>query len=114
MSDEEIICAWMEPRPGEPSYRSDRSPGGWWQKVINYKPDIPYAFKPRELDLDALYEVQSRLTDEQWEEYDDEILPTLPRDLFELEIRKAYIHASPKQKITALASVLRPEVEKAP
>ncbi len=106
MSDEEVICTFMEPRPERGQTFPIEGPLPhplWWSHM-----DREGNWHPASLgSLDALHKVQAGLTDEQWRRYDDEMLLTLPRDSFEWEIRKAYIHADVPAKIKTLAAVLR-------
>jgi hypothetical protein len=91
LSDTEIVIAWMEPG------------------LL----DI-WMYRGR-LTLDALWEVEERLTNNQWLEYRRQILgyPELAmiRDRLEVE-EKRLLHATPFVKIRALAAVLRPLMEK--
>lgn len=62
------------------------------------------------LTLDRCHEVEARLSDEQWGAYGivlAEILQSTER-----KFARGLIHATAKQKIAALAAVLRSEVEK--
>jgi hypothetical protein len=101
MTDQELICAWMEPRP-IPSKNGWRS-SPWWKRKLRGARDYAH---PRELDLDALWEVEERLTNEQWEKYLHEFART--QGYWPL---RTLLHATPEQKIRALAQVLRPIVE---
>jgi hypothetical protein len=109
MTDQEVICAWMEPKPrltksgqfhaNEKRWANDLH---WW----DYRPTTsPYLF-PCPLTLDALWEVEERLTDGQWRKYYDALCiscePKLKFGMYDV------IHATPEQKIKALAAVLRP------
>jgi hypothetical protein len=90
VTDEEMICNFMEPKPeGRPS--SYGSGEVWWRWGWRY-----IGWLPRPLTLDALWEVEARLTDEQCSRYTRELvmLPWL-------------WHATAAQKIKALAAVLR-------
>lgn len=108
MTPEEIICTFMERRPDFiPEGQSGHVPEHrwahrWWKWYVKTFDGV-LRHEPRDLDLDALRDVQEHLTDEQWEEYEDEIWHTGIKRL---------LHATPKQKIKALASVLvAPDME---
>jgi hypothetical protein len=113
LSDEEIICTFMEPRP--PDGRGERVETEgvrWWE--YNYqslpKPsgvgkEFHWQWHPRSLTLDALHEVEERLTDEvqrlaYWLEL---VKGDLPRSGGYWRIA----HANAKRKIMALAEALR-------
>ena len=60
MTDEELICSLMEPKPAhwaEPGTATE-----WWVRT-------ELGWMPYPLTLDALREVEERLTDEQWQRY---------------------------------------------
>lgn len=107
MTDEEVICGFMEPRPVCPPRRrwfeSKSSLAGWWELIRDSN-----RCQPRPLTLDALYEVESQLTDEQQWDYCEAVRK-------QADTRQAgtwhYLHATAEQKIKALAAVLRPLVE---
>lgn len=118
MTDQEVICAWMEPKPPLPNYWSGGypSPKGWWYNVpiSGGRMDwIPWRNgRPMACDLNALWEVEERLTDMRWLLYYTELAEaTKSLGLPHEEWRCA--HATPEQKIKALAAVLRPLVETA-
>lgn len=95
-TDEEIICTWMEPKP-EPPLRlptEAETNSRWWKRVYN---DILRGWEPHTLTLDALWEVEERLLMEH-------------RAITLREYRIGW-HATPAQKVKALAAVLRPLVE---
>jgi hypothetical protein len=113
LSDAAVICTFMEPKP------KDR-PGAfganeyWWRWGWRYVgPSIPqqetpveYCWLPRNLTLDALWEVEERLKAHPaylWIHY--------ASGQFPLD-RWTCLHATPKQKIEALAKVLRLLVER--
>ena len=67
---------------------------------------------PCDLDLDHLHLVEERLTGEQWERYDNELIGdtmAFPCGFFDHPDAKALIYLSAAQKIKALAAVLREE-----
>ena len=61
MTDEELICEWMEPRPTKSIYEIVRAnepyPGKWW---IDRHPSSS-EWRPCNLTLDYLHEVEARL-----------------------------------------------------
>lgn len=103
MTDEEVICEFMEPKPvGEAplscTYRGDLlSDGGFWQAD-----EYTTVWHRSELTLDRLHEVEARLTDEQARQY-HQLLNESP----DWEIHNYLWHAKAEQKIAALAAVLR-------
>lgn len=109
LTNEEIICTWM--------MNGKRFGYPWW--VVTNDGHL----LPGPLTLDALREVQERLSQEQWIGYCAsfsvqniplESTPNNLQSVGELVMwDKAHLHASAKQKIDALAAVLRPEVERA-
>lgn len=113
LTDAEIICMWMEPKPqGEAplslTFRGDLdSPGRFWVAF-----EYSTTWQPRPLTLDALWEVEERLTDVElgWYGYFSKLYEvTHAESRLNSDIR--ICHATPEQKIKALASVLRPIVE---
>lgn len=92
MTDEEIICTFMEP------LRDKWALPKWWHWAGGKR-------KLRDLGLDALREVQARLTDEQWATYESQFNSA--------STWRQLLHASTEQKIKALAAVLRPSMEAA-
>lgn len=110
MSDEEVICAWMEPRPETPAVRdwlTRYSDQLWW--VLTDKPDgSPAGWLPGKLTLDRLRLVEERLTEEQWARYGE--LHFLRAEALcggRDDFRKGMLHASAAEKIRALAAVIR-------
>lgn len=99
MTDEEVIASFMEPKPTWSS--SDRNGEWWWC--------WDHRWHSCKLDLDALHEVEARLTNEQWDAY-----ANLMMDPAGIHHTRFLLHASAEQKIEALAAVLRPEVEATP
>jgi hypothetical protein len=106
MSDEETICSWMEPKPYD--FTNDVN---WWACRVTCG---IYIFTPRQLDLDALHEVEGKLNWRQWRDYEMSLGEVIERSI-DPTMRPAganvkdFIHATVQQKITALAAVLRPE-----
>jgi hypothetical protein len=116
VTDQEVICEWMEPKPTErPGVHGANEL--WWRWGWRYVgPSLPqqqtpveYCWLPRKLTLDALWEVEERLTKMGgwWDTYvwklTDSILDDQPPSV---------IHASAGRKTAAIAAVLRPLVEK--
>lgn len=114
MTDEEIICNWMEPKPVSNKICEDAwasvmaatlggslypaTPKGWWVWVCVYQHDDKPELMPRPIGLDRLWEAEERLTPAQCSHYTRELgmLPWL-------------WHATAEQKIKALAVVIRGE-----
>jgi len=113
LSDAEVICTWMEPKPKFPDVFGDVriSAGGWWKwRSPRAGARWPGKTGPNESkvdSLDALHEVEARLTDEQWQKY-----AGLMMDPAGIKHTHFLLHATAEQKISALAAVLRPEMEK--
>ena len=91
MTDEEVICAFMEP---EADLRID-SDFEWWGQI--WSNGVRSVF-PRTLTLDALWEVEERLTTLQAVNYAGLLLDGQEGWTW---------HATAAQKIKALATVLR-------
>ena len=107
MTDEEVICTAMEARPLHIPSRLGEFVTPWW--IYHDKEQRPPGlgsldcWTPVDLTLDRLWLVEERLTDEQWDTYAyDPAFNGSPR---------GWLHATPEQKIKALAAVLRPTVE---
>ena len=104
-TDEEVICEWMEP-----DYRKtyanagDPSKGGWWKRgqICWFRVDLT---------LDRLHEVEARLSDEQWQQYREELCFAWQAMEPHYDLAKMYIHATAATKIAALAAVIRAEAE---
>jgi hypothetical protein len=106
MSDREVIATWMEPKP-QLTTRQRVSFGGWWLSLPDHR-GIRRWHQPRDWGrewLQALHEVEERMTQHQRGLYVDTLSGDRCRDLWLI------LHASAEQKIAALASVLRAEVE---
>lgn len=104
MTDQEVICAWMEPQPllSEGAMQEARQPYPYWWTVHD---EIAGEWQPRILALDALREVEARLTYAQWSDYSHGLGFA---SFGEPVVRaKLLIHASAEQKIEALAAILR-------
>jgi len=94
LTDAEVICRWMDAAPWSV----------FWGGVCKWASSS--------LTLDALWEVQQRLDDEQWWVYCNQFAPSLYAEgmTWRHEYRRC-LNATPEQKIKALATVLRPLVE---
>ncbi len=114
LSDAEVICTWMEPKPslnGGPVSDCHKSPREWWAAAPREgrERSVLYSRKwaPCRLTLDALHEVEARLTEEQWRRYQHVLaLPDGEEALTNCQL----IHASAVWKIRALAATLRSRV----
>lgn len=116
MTDEEILCEFMEPR---------KVYGKWWNCGTTYqetgdpvffkdshKPlrqtvlmtNLPVAIRP---DLNALHEIEARLTQPQWYHYRDALCRIWQRLDKVPDLQQFCIHADAPIKVKALASVLR-------
>lgn len=102
LSDAEVVCTFMElkPMPIAGFKRVYAAGAKWWA----YRED---EWEPAALTLDALHEVEARLTESQWKAYGENVVRETtagywPRNL---------LHASAEEKIRALATVLRATVE---
>ncbi len=118
MTDAEVICTWMEPTPEPHLAGSGRSKGGWWARGANagrdaFGPWIPAfeAWNSRHR-LGALWEVEERLDYGQCGVYERQVLCASGWATNAIESGWALLHATPEQKIKAIAAVLRPIVEK--
>jgi hypothetical protein len=128
MTDQEVLCWSMEPKPESVKglalrYSGNQdgtdaehytSPNGWW--IADAEDGI---LKPREITLNECREIQAPLTDQQWRHYCVLMFHTCCREarttnLIEDELtknRRPLLHADATTRITALAAVLRPIVE---
>ena len=106
MTDEAVICTWMEPEAAK-AVVIDKAATWKWHRLDWSNNTI----HTRPLTLDALWEVEERLTDDQWWEY--EVTLSAPYGPTVLAQVKAHVHSTAAQKIVALAAVLRPIVEAA-
>ena len=103
MSDAEVLCAFMEPRPpvierGLPGFVADNQwTHRWWNWYTRGGQHIP-----RELDLGALHEIESKLTDEHWDEYVDALNRTatgIPYGVNRNNYPRRIIHATASEKV---------------
>jgi hypothetical protein len=103
-ADAFLICDWMEPYPtNAPEYwANNHEPaiGGWWV-AIKLNAGIN-AWIARPLTLAALWDVEARLTEEQWTRY-----ATLMMDPAGVKHTRFLLHATAEQKVKALATVIR-------
>lgn len=111
MTDEEILCTWMERRPAytiSATLTDGTDLPKWWEIGSEWE------WVPIKLTLIELWEIQDRLSDEQWEVYYHNLGKYSNGGLVwntpDRQFRWA-LHATPTQKIAALAAVLRSEVE---
>lgn len=106
LSDQEVICGFMEPSPTDNDDLT--SDAGWWTRRTMLSPEtlkrVALPWEPRTLTLNECHAVEERLTDEQWDAYEE---------LFDSVIlwgrERSLLHAAAAEKIRALASVLRKE-----
>jgi hypothetical protein len=112
VTDQEVICAWMEPEPIAAA-ASTVSAGGWWKRYAGVQRSGPAwvltpfsgPWLPRALTLDTLWEVEERLDAYQKGQYTTALLAIIA-----VPFRCGWTwHATPEQKIKALAAVLRPK-----
>ena len=106
LNDAEIICGWMEPRPKDGSGPVVTTPDSrWW--VYNYTSDganFDWNFVLSTLTLDALHEVEARLTDQQG--WFTRLLVPLP-PITSMQYFRLVANATAEQKVKALAAVVR-------
>ena len=111
LSDEEVICEFMEKRSTiECRVGGGKSWGGWWWRETEWSDHLKWtAWRPIYLDLETLHEVQNRLDNGQWPAYIAHLSDT--SDIFTFSAVVALVRISASRKIKALAQVLRPLVE---
>lgn len=118
MTDEEVICEWMEPdapkdgrTPPRNEFQLNKfSPNGWWRYSMLaclWKQPILHTCPPVEC-LGRLWEVEERLIGLG---YRTHIAERLSFEVWRDAVSAATWHATPAQRIRALAVVLRPLVE---
>lgn len=112
LSDAEVICQWMEPKPkticGSLEHTAALRSIKWWiVKPRGAHLGEPVDWTPCLLGLDRLHEIEAKLSEEQWLNYVDALITLMPKFPRKGEI----VHASAEQKIKALAAVLRAEVK---
>jgi hypothetical protein len=98
MDDAEVICTWMEPRPPDGVMKLAH----WWYWVFENS-----CWIPQWLTLDRLHQVEARLTDEQWLDYQTRLNRAGDPGVLWC---KRMIGASAEHKTLALAAILRPLV----
>lgn len=101
LTDAEVICAWMEPKPKDGTHPGNVSEVGWWKAVYVARPVPHWRWFPNDDktdSLDALWKVEERLDPRQAQEYYCSLW----------DDRTTYgAHATAEQKLKALAAVLR-------
>lgn len=104
---QEILCEFMEGRDPRNAVSVKRGTKvldidslHWW--IARWRAGN-WEFAPRTLDLDALHEIEERLTDEQWIAYVDALIAIMPQ---RLPRKGEIVHATAEQKIMALAETL--------
>lgn len=105
-SDEETICEWMQPKPVR-VWSRDSGGREWWSAV--WSSETGWQFHPILLTLDALWEVEERLTEEQWRKYESMSVGWWSDGPKIISGFRAAVHATTEQKIAALAQVIRQE-----
>jgi hypothetical protein len=116
MTNEEVICSYMEPSPPIKSFRIHysgnedgqdeqmESPLRWWVADTEEK-----KITPRTLTLVECWKVQERLTKEQGSDYINLILEMGNiGDAF--SFMWELVHATAEQKVKALAEIIRKQV----
>lgn len=119
-TDAEVVALFMEPvevrRFSKDTFANVRiSDGGWWSYTHKVRDDAQQTgYAARCGSLDALHEVEAKLTNKQWKDYCAVFaVQNLPQpsegDTFADTVAwdRAHLHASPFVKIRALAAVLR-------
>jgi hypothetical protein len=108
LTDEEVICTFMDERPSDGSGSVVTTPDSpWWSYSYEIKGGLfHWTWHPGTLTLERLWQVEERLSLDQAKQY-DRLLNASP------DYPILVWHCTPKQKITALAAVLRPIVERA-
>ena len=110
LSDAAVICAFMENKPARGPW-SQRpwhsvSPAGWW--VASEDRNVftaPNEWFPIKLTFDRLWEVEERLTGNQWDRYWGHLRDGVYAN--GQPYLRGLIHATAADKIAALANVLR-------
>lgn len=105
LSDQEVICGFMEPRP---KWTAQIEPHEWQYRWWKWYTDKNHRHLPIPLTLNECHAVEERLTDEQWREYEWQLI-CVPFDGVVNSMSRVYLHATAEQKIRALAAVLRKE-----
>lgn len=97
LTDAEVICSWMEARPGPNTIHILRG-ADWWLWWGG-------EWTPIDLGLDQLHEVEARLSDEQWDAYEESFDRVILWGM-----KRSLLHADAPAKIRALAATLRSRV----
>lgn len=123
MSDEEVICDFVEPLATiDCAAGGKRSLADWWRRETAWSDTLVWKpWVPARLTLDALWKVEDRLSEQQRRHYCVLIFHAVctearTSNLIEDTMTKnrwPMIHASAAQKIKALAAVLRVAVRNA-
>jgi hypothetical protein len=109
MTDEEVICAWMEGYDPRCRRNVNVDELSWWAARFRAG---SWEFATRLLTLDALHEVETRLTEDQIGKYDAGMRRLMHEDPIEpwVPAKCHHWHADAPTRIKALAAVLRREV----
>lgn len=106
MTDQEIICTWMEPKP---TSSADAATGHKWWVWLSGPNAVLFVCDPT-LMLGLLWEVEERLIELG---YRDHIDNAISFEVWRDAVSASTWHATPEQKVKAIAVVLRPLVEHA-
>lgn len=107
MTDAELICTWMMPKP-----TSWFGSGRWWYKAQGTQPGEEYRWVPADLTLNDIWLVEERLKTEARNLDNPNLHVRLNLYIDALATRQDGLwHSTPEQKICALAFVLRLQVE---
>ncbi|MCE5309605.1 MAG: hypothetical protein LLG20_18370 [Acidobacteriales bacterium] len=109
MTDAEVICEFMEPRPTKRpnEYALGQCHRDWWAGTITERwAPVFEVCDPIEY-LGRLHEVEAQLTEEQWLDYKCALLEGVPHSTWHMASFKASVHALADQKIRALAELIR-------
>jgi len=109
LSDAEVICKFMEPRPLATIESLVNYPGTWWHVDMDAALAGEKRWKPRTLTLNECHEVEARLNDEQWTRYSRVVMDDARRAGLDLKSSHAqiWLHATAEQKTRALSAALR-------
>lgn len=114
-TDAEVACGFMEPdAPKDGTNQAGGelkrfSPKGWWRySMVSCLLKQPILDMCAEVEkLGRLYLVEAKLSNEQWDRYDNALGALWTVRLKNMPARRFLIHASAEEKLTALAAVLR-------
>ena len=108
LSDAEIVCSFMEPKPDAARVEND-----WWTDEIQLiRGEHRSEVVPVDLTLDRLWLVEEQLDDQLWYDYCLSLDGLIGYKVTTTSLFRSYVHVSAEQKIKALAAILRPLVEK--